>query len=287
MTSDLAASYRYCERVARREAGNFYLAFRVLPRPQRLAMCALYTFLRLADDLADDAGSIADKKERLIHWRSRWHQARQRHFTHRLHAALLDTVTRHAIPPRYLDEVLDGVEMDLEVSRYDTFADLYRYCYHVASAVGLACIHIWGFRDECAKVAAEAAGIAFQLTNILRDVREDAERGRIYLPREDLQHFQYSEESVKRGERDAHFAELMRFEVQRARGYYESAWTLCDYLDPPGRAVFQIMTRTYSGLLEGIERCGYDVFSQRVRLSRWRKAVFALQALPVRWGWQT
>jgi phytoene synthase len=174
--------------------------------------------------------------------------------------------------------------MDLEPVRYDTFADLYPYCYRVASAVGLSCIHIWGFERPEAKCYAESAGIAFQMTNILRDLAEDAARERVYLPREDLDRFGYTVEQLYRGERGGNFRRLMRFEVERARSYYEAARPLGGLLRPAGRAVYLVMARTYGGLLEAIEKRDYDVFSKRVRLSRWRKLWLALSALPVRWG---
>jgi phytoene synthase len=285
MNSSLARSYAYCERLARREAGNFYLAFRVLPREQRLAMCALYAFLRVADDLSDGAQPPSEKRQLIESWRTRWDRALAGNYSHRLHAAFHHTVTTYGIPEEYVLAVLDGVSMDLETVVYETFEDLYRYCYRVASAVGLACIYIWGFEDERAKEYAEAAGIAFQLTNILRDLAEDAARGRIYLPREDLRRFGYGEGQLRRGERDAAFRDLMRFEVGRAREYYEKSKPLIGMLRPAGRAVFLVLSRTYRGLLQAIERRDYDVFSGRVRLSMCHKAWLAVRALPVRWGW--
>jgi phytoene synthase len=284
MTTAVADSYAYCERLARREAGNFYHAFRLLPRPQRRAMCALYAFMRVADDLSDGPESIPEKRALLDDWRRRLDWALAGTYTHRLHAAFHHTVRTYGIPPKYLVDVLDGVGMDLEPVRYDTFTDLYPYCYRVASAVGLACIHVWGFDRPEAKDFAEAAGIAFQLTNILRDLAEDAARGRVYLPREDLDRFGYTEDQLRRGERNESFRQLMRFEVERARGYYEAAQPLAGLLRPAGRAVFLVMARTYRGLLEAIARRDYDVFSGRVRLSRWHKMWLALRALPVRWG---
>jgi phytoene synthase len=284
MSPTLADSYAYCERLAWREAGNFYHAFRLLPRPQRLAMCALYAFMRVADDLSDGPEPIPQKRTLLDDWRRQFDLTLAGTYTHCLHPALHHTVRTYRIPQQYLVDVLDGVGMDLEPVRYDTFADLYPYCYRVASAVGLACIHVWGFDRDEAKVHAEAAGIAFQLTNILRDLAEDAARGRVYLPREDLDRFGYSEEQLRRGERDEHFRRLMRFEVERARSYYEAARPLAALLKPAGRAVYLVMVRTYRGLLEAIEKRDYDVFSGRVRLSRWHKLWLALRALPVRWG---
>jgi phytoene synthase len=281
----LAASYAYCDRLARREAKNFYLAFHFLPRRQRLAMCALYAFLRITDDLADEPAPTPERRATLERWRQSWHAALAGDYRHPLHAAFHDTVTSHGIPPACLDAVQQGVEMDLDVVRYETFKDLYPYCYRVASAVGLACIHIWGFRGAEAPVHAEAAGIAFQMTNILRDLREDAERGRIYLPVEDLHRFGYAEDCLRRCERGDRFADLMRFEVSRTRAYYDASAPLAACLDPPGRAVFLTLSRTYRGLLDEMVRRRYDVFSERVRLPRWRKAWLALRAVPVRFGW--
>ncbi len=284
MPTDLAQSYRYCNRLARRTAGNFYPAFWMLPGPQRRAMCALYAFMRVTDDLSDEPGETAAKRSSLQCWRQHLIGALVGKYEHPLHPALHHTVQTYGIPCRYLEEVLDGVVMDLTQTRYATFAELYRYCYRVASAVGLACIHIWGFKDSSATTYAEHAGIALQLTNILRDLKEDAARGRVYLPQEDLHRFGYDEERLNRGVQDASFHALMRFEVERARGYYVAAQPLSELLHPPGRAIFQVMTRTYAGLLDAIEHRHYDVFSSRVSLSRWRKVGFALQALPVRWG---
>jgi phytoene synthase len=285
MTPLLAGSYAYCERLTRREAANFYPAFRFLPPPQRRAMCAVYAFLRIADDLGDGPGTPAEKRGPLDDWRRRFDQALAGRYSHRLHAALHDTVHTHGIPREYLDAVLDGVAMDLEPVAYRTFAELYRYCYRVASAVGLACIHIWGFADRQAATCAESAGIGFQLTNILRDLGEDAARGRVYLPQEELEHFGYGADRLRRGERDDRFRALMRFQVERARQYYQAAQPLEKLLAPPGRAVFLMMSRTYRGLLDAIERRDYDVFSRRVRLSLGYKLWLAARSLPVRWGW--
>jgi phytoene synthase len=285
MTPTAARSYAYCERLARREAGNFYPAFRVLPTPQRRAMCALYAYMRVADDFSDGPGAPAAKQTALAEYRRQLDRALAGEYALPLHAALHHAVTTYGIPRVHLEEVLDGVEMDLFQSSYPTFSDLYRYCYRVASAVGLACIHIWGFAEERAKEYAESAGIAFQLTNILRDLREDAARGRVYLPQEDLDRFGYGLEQLHRGQRDEHFRALMRFEVSRARQYYAASAPLAALLPSAGRAVFQVMARTYHGLLDAIEERDYDVFSSRVRLGRWRKLCLVVQALPARWGW--
>jgi phytoene synthase len=281
----LRRSYAYCEELTRQQAGNFYHAFHLLPLDQRRAMCALYAFLRVADDLADAPGPAADKVAPLEAWRRQLHDALAGTYHHPLHPALHHTIATYGVPPLYLEQVLDGVTMDLVADCYNNFTDLYKYCYHVASAVGLACIHIWGFTDERAKAHAEAAGIALQLTNILRDLGEDASRGRVYLPQDDLKRFSYPAAGLGQGLRDDRFRALMRFQAERARSYYEAGSALTAYLWPPGRAVFLVMLRTYRSILDAIVARDYDVFSSRVRLPRWRKLWMAAQALPVRWGW--
>jgi phytoene synthase len=281
MTS-LAQSYRYCEEVARREAGNFYPAFLLLPAPMRKSMCAIYTFMRIADDLSDEPAPIDSKREQLRQWRVGLHDAIAGRHQHVSHAALHDAVDRHQIPARYLDAVIDGVEMDLEPVAYATFAELRKYCYHVASVVGLSCIHVWGFRGEAALQFAEDAGIAFQLTNILRDLGEDAARGRVYLPEEDLARFGYDVARLKQGVRDSAFRDLMRFEIGRARSFYVSGRRLMPLLSASGQAVFLMMARTYEGLLDEIESRDFDVFARRVKVPRWKKLLFAAWALAVR-----
>lgn len=280
----LQASYAYCEHLARREAGNFFHAFHVLPRVQRRAMCALYAFMRVTDDLADGDGTIESKRVALESWRVDLHAALAGEHRHPLHPALRHTLNRFDVPSVYLEEVIQGCESDLGPVRFAEFDALYDYCYHVASAVGLACIHIWRFHGE-AQPFAERAGIALQLTNILRDLPEDLHRDRLYLPAEDMLRFGCRIDDMTRADSPG-FRELMRFQVERARGYYKSAEPLKQMLDAPGRAVFQVILRTYRCLLDEIEQHGYDVFRNRVRLSSWRKAFLVAQALPTRLGWR-
>lgn len=277
-------SYAYCERLTRRKAANFYPAFRLLPAGQRRAMCALYAFLRLTDDLADEDGPAAAKREALARWREGLHAALRGDYGHRIHPALHHAVAAYGVQARHLDEALTGVEMDLDVSRYETFDELAVYCRHVASSVGLACLSIWGHRGA-AGPAADAAGLALQLTNVLRDVGEDAARGRVYLPREDLDRFGYDEGRLLSGVRDGAFAALMRFEAERAYAYYDAALPLAAELAPPGRAVFLMMLRTYRGLLDAVVASGFDVFGRRVRVGRCYKLWLALRSVPVRLGW--
>lgn len=280
---ELSLSYAWCERVARQQAGNFYPAFRILPKMQRLAMSALYAYMRVTDDLADEPGEAVAKRITLNDWRHQFRAAMNGELRHPLHAALVDAIRRYEIPAQYFEDVIDGVETDLLPVRMQTFDELERYCYRVASVVGLACIRIWGCRSESGSNHAKEAGIAFQLTNILRDIGEDRARDRVYIPAEDMTRFDCSVEQLG-CVGDPAYRELMAFEVQRARDHYAAAEPLRDLLPKPGRAVFQVMFNTYRGILDEIERRGYDVMSKRVSLSRSKKLGLVLKALPVRWG---
>jgi phytoene synthase len=283
----LASSHTYCRRLARRAASSFPLAFRLLPRAERDATTALYAFCRATDDLADSPGDSAAKRAALGDWRARLDAALRGVYTHRLHAALHHAVRTFGVSPGYLHDVIDGVETDQGPVAFGTFAELYRYCYRVASAVGLACVPIWGLRPgadpEAAKGSAEAAGVAFQLTNILRDLGEDRSRGRVYLPQDELERFGSPPEAWRAG--DPAFRELMRFQVSRARGYYDRGEPLAGLLSPAGRAVFRVMAGVYRRLLDEIERRDFDVFARRVRVGRLTKLRLFLSAWPVKWGW--
>ena len=214
-------SYEYCRRVARSRAKNFYYSFVLLSRQQRKAMCAVYAFMRRCDDLSDEPGA---SREALEAWRAEMSEALDGRFSgHPIWPAFRHTVRRFGIPPEYFHEMIDGVLGDLEPRRFETFSQLYRYCYQVASVVGLTCIHIFGFDTRSALPLAEKCGVAFQLTNILRDIREDLDRARIYLPAEDLRHFGVTESDLRDGaaaiRTQGPLVELMRFEAARARAY--------------------------------------------------------------------
>jgi phytoene synthase len=285
VAGNLSCSYAWCERLTRSRAGNFWYSFVVLPREQQRAMAALYAFMRIADDITDGPEPVESKWVALQAWRRGLAQALAGRMTHPVHPALMHTLKRYQIPPEYLQQLLDGVQEDLIRSRYATFAELYDYCFRVASVVGLCCIHIWGFREHRALQYAEWSGVAFQLTNILRDLAEDARRGRIYVPTEELAAFGCREEQLLHGPYDAAYQALMQFQLRRAYEYYDRSAPLQQLLEPPGRAVFQIMTRIYRGLLDAVARRGFDQPAERVSLSRWHKAGLVLQAIPVRLGW--
>jgi len=267
MAVTVEQSYAYCQALARREARNFYYSFLALPRDRFRAMCALYAFMRVTDDLADSTTEVESRRAALETWGEAVRLAlggeRQ---DHAALPALADAVRRYRVPRQYLEEVITGVRMDLERGTYQTFDELAGYCYHVAGAVGLACIHIWGFHDQRALQAAVDCGLAFQLTNILRDVREDALRGRLYLPLEDLAQFGLAARDLPPEAGDRRVRDLMAFEA-----FYASARQLANYLDPCGRPVLEIMLAIYGGLLDEIERRDFDVFSRRVELGRFKK----------------
>lgn len=273
MTLPLAESYAYCRQLTRRTAGNFGYAFWALPVDERRAMDALYAFLRLTDDIGDEPGSdLSTRQGRLEAWRGSLAAVLAGEASdHPVWPAVADIVRRYEIPAEYLTTVIDGVAMDLVPRRFETFGELSEYCYRVAGAVGLCCIRIWGCRDERAERLAVDCGTAFQLTNILRDLGEDAARGRVYLPVEDLRRFGYAMEDLASHRTTREFRNLMAFETERAWSFYRTAEKLLDYLSPAGCKVLRIMREIYGGLLREIERRDFDVFSQRVRLPTWRK----------------
>lgn len=276
----LAKSRAWCQSLAKQTAGNFYYSFLTLPKEQRIDMCVLYAFMRISDDIGDDATlPLETRRARLAQWHEDLRLAFDgRRFHHPLYPALMEMVARRNVPSRHLYEVLEGIESDLAPQRFATFDDLNRYCYHVAGAVGLCCIHIWGFHDPQAIPLAIDCGTAFQLTNILRDLKEDAAMGRVYLPQEDLVRFGYTESDLGASTYDDRFRSLMKFEVARAREFYDRSDDLLLLVDAPGRPVLSAMRRIYGGLLNKIEYCQYDVFSRRIILSRWMKVWIAFQS---------
>jgi phytoene synthase len=270
----LAESYRYCEHVARTQAKNFYYSFVTLPPEKKAAMCAIYAFMRYSDDVSDEAAEDRSKAAQMRAWRAALDRAFAGEYGEsRILPAFHDTVKRYRIPARYFHELIDGTEMDLTKSRYETWEDLRQYCYRVASVVGFVCLHVWGFEEADGRALeyAEACGLAFQLTNILRDVKEDAGRDRIYLPQEDLRRFGVSEEDMKRGVVNDSFRALMKFEAERAKVFYRKAHALFPLVHAPGRPTLAIMVAIYRGILDSIERNGYDVHTRRARVSTPKK----------------
>jgi phytoene synthase len=255
----LDASYRFCRQIARTRARNFYYSFLLLSPEQKNAMCAIYAFMRYCDDISEGAGA---SREAIDQWRHDLDRALAGDYGENpLWPAFDDSVKRFRIPHNYFHEMIEGVSSDLEAREIQTFDELYRYCYQVASVVGLTIIHIFGFDSPDALKLAEKCGIGFQLTNILRDVSEDRENGRIYLPAEDIQRF-----SADLSQYDEHFIQLMRFEAGRAHSYYDDSRPLIEMVHPKSRRSLWALIAIYRRLLARIERSNFNVLEKRIRV---------------------
>ncbi len=271
-------SYAECARIARASRSNFYFAFFGLPREKRNALYALYAFMRLVDNVSDESGDLDSKRRGLAHWRAALDDAvAGRTQAQAILPALADTISRFEIPTRYFHDLVLGAEMDLTVTSYATFDRLSEYCYRVAGTVGLTCLHVFGSRDPKAPDLAERLGLAFQLTNIIRDVPADFEMGRVYIPQEDLDRFGVRAPEL-RGPVNPRVRELLEFQAERAWRFYEEGAALVREVDSDSRATLWALIRTYSSLLARIEERGFDVFSSRVSLSRAEKVQFLLTA---------
>jgi squalene synthase HpnC len=293
---NLAESYEQCHRIARASRSNFYYAFFLLSKPKRDGLAALYAFMRLVDDVADEGVDLAAKQRGLAKWRAALDQyitGQEQVFdgnaamaapvsalngAGEVLPALVDTMQRYKMPARYLHDLISGAEMDLTVQTYPTFDRLREYCYRVAGTVGLTCTHVFGFRDARALDLAEKLGLAFQLTNIIRDVHEDHLLGRVYLPEEDLQRYGVSPEDFGRSEATLGVRELLRFESERAWQLYEEGSTLLSLVDADSRGALWLLVHTYSALLGRIEFLDFAVFGERIRLSKAEKMMFIAKA---------
>ena len=294
---DLDQAYAVCRAIARREAKNFYYAFIALPAPRRNAICAIYAFMRQADDLADDESIPRDERRtRLDRWLAAWHAACEfGHSSDPVFTAVLDATRRFSIPLGLLDELVAGTAMDLKPATaqapdtYPTFADLYRYCYLVASVVGLVCIRIFGYKDPRAEKLAEETGIAFQLTNILRDVAEDAARNRVYLPLEDLAGHNLTLDALLHrppgAPPTADERGLLAAMAKRAEDFYGSARKLLPLIDRESRPALWVLVSIYHELLKRIRRADYDVFTRRASVPLSRKlAILAIGLTRMAWA---
>jgi 15-cis-phytoene synthase len=303
MTS-VAESYRVCAQLAHHAASNFYYTFYLLPRPQRMAMCAVYAYLRELDDLADapisatqnnslepatDSGRLSFDKalfeiqienlstdqrirlNRLNEVHDRFQKALNGEMIGPVLPALADTIRKFSIPPEYFVEVMRGMAMDIQGREYVTWSDLEKYCFRVASVVGLICLHIWGVTDPAADEPAIACGYAFQMTNILRDMGADAAVGRIYLPEEDLQKAGYTRDELYNKKVNDQFQSLITIEWIRTNQFFMKAATLPRFLPRSARKMYAAMLGTYAELIYNVIKDADQLFSQRIRVSRWRK----------------
>ncbi len=283
--AEISESYSHCHQIARSARSNFYPAFFLLPKAKRDGIVALYAFMRLIDDVSDEGSDVAAKQRGLARWRAaldeaitgqsqafdgnaaRTLQSGDLYGEREVLPALVDTMQRFRMPARYLHDLISGAEMDLTIQEYPTFERLKEYCYRVAGTVGLTCTHIFGFRDSKALDLAEKLGLAFQLTNIIRDVREDFAAGRIYLPEEDLVRYGVAEQDLGRGEATLGVRELLKFEADRAWKLYQEGAQLLGLIEEDSRGTLWLLVQTYSALLARIESVDFAVFGERVRLS--------------------
>ncbi len=290
----LAIAYSVCRGITRTAARNFYYAFIVLPKRKRRALCAVYSFMRRCDDIADDTSlSLDDRRRKLDQWLDALHRAQQGNPSDDpILLALVDSQRRFAIPAGLLDELALGTAMDIPGLAfadsfddeplfaqppaglsvyYPTFEALRLYCYRVASVVGLVCIHIFGYRDPAAEPLAERCGLAFQLTNIIRDVKEDAAMGRVYLPEEDLAQVGLTSPDLLHSPDLARLRPVLELEANRAREFYQSGDDLVPYVSEDSQPALWVLINIYRKLLEKISQRHYDVFSSRVSLSATEK----------------
>ncbi len=276
MNDGLEAAYEYCRVLTRREARNFYYGFMLLPAEQRRAIHATYAFARECDDIVDGDLSPEEAGRLLGLQRQRLEECLAGEPDGPVFEALLDAVRRYVIPVGHFRDLIDGMALDLSVMRYPDFDSLKQYCYKVASVVGLISIEIFGYGgEERARQHAADLGIALQLTNILRDVREDAELGRVYIPQEEIETFGYSERELMAGDATPAFRRLAVFQAARAREYFARGRKLLPYLPRRARACVGVMAGIYEGVLSGIERDPAVVFRRRVSVGTGRKLVLA------------
>jgi len=278
-SAELEFAYADCRNITRREAKNFYYAVVTLPPDKRKAVYAAYAFCRQCDDSVDEAASPEAKLSALTDLQVNLALAYEGRSATPVFLALADTADRYDIPQEYFSEIIRGVESDLVKTRYQDFDELREYCYRVASVVGLVCLQIFEYRDPAARDYAVDLGLAMQLTNIVRDVREDWSMGRVYLPQDEMARFGYTEEQLGAGIHNDAFVELLRFQGQRARSYFRSGFRLLPYLSRRSRACPAALGAIYSRVLDRIEASGYDVLGeQRIALSGSEKARIAARA---------
>lgn len=275
----LQKAYKECETITADHSRSFHLASSLLPTEKQQAVRALYAFCRITDDIVDRPQG--DIQQELQQWRQ---QAFSHHPSrHNLVAvAWADARTRFHIPIRYAEQLVDGVARDLSQTRYQTFDDLATYCYGVASTVGLMSMHITGFASQQALPYAIKLGLALQLTNILRDIAEDWQRSRVYLPQNELAAFNLTESDLANGIVTEQWRDFMRFQIERNRQLYAEAWPGIQMLHPDGRFAIAAAADFYRAILNDIEAHDYDVFSRRAHIGKWAK----LSRLPRLW-WQT
>lgn len=274
---ELKKAYAYCKDLTNKCGPNFALGFYFLPKEKRMAVYAVYSFSRYVDDIVDELKDKANMQTMLDKWEHYLDRAYEGKGDHPITIALADSVKRYNIPKQPFRDLIKGCKMDLTIKRYRTFDDLLEYCDKVASTISILSLSIFGYTDKKAQRFGKDLSTALQLTNIIRDVGEDVDRGRIYIPLEDMERFNYTEEDLLAKKNNANFKRLMKFQIERARHYYQSAFNLLPFIKADSRFATLLMGAVYVKILDEIEANDYDVFTKRAKLSKFKKVVLVAE----------
>ncbi|MBN17929.1 MAG: squalene synthase HpnD [Chloroflexi bacterium] len=270
-------AYKYCEDITKQNAKNFYYAFKLLPKPKRLAIYATYAFCRICDDIVDSLDKNESKLDKLDKLKISLININSKKNHNPIFLALSDAITKFNIPKNYYLELILGVQSDISKHRFNNFNELSKYCYQVASVVGLICIEIFGYKDSNAKKLAIELGYAMQITNILRDLKEDLTLGRIYIPLDEINKFNYSEDELLKSLTNDNFKLLMKFQAERAQKYYTNSKPLFNMINKDSRACIELMHHTYNKILNLIIEHNFNVFDQRIKISKFEKTIIFMK----------
>ena len=274
---NIKSAYKYCEKITQQNAKNFYYAFKLLPKPKRLAIYATYAFCRICDDIVDSPGTPSNKIEKLKELQSTVENLNHLKDPSPIFIALNDAISKFNIPLNYYLELLEGVKSDISRNRFSNFEELSKYCYQVASVVGLICIEIFGYKNPDAKKYAIYLGYAMQITNILRDVKEDSKINRIYIPLNEIEKFDYSEVELIKSIKNKNFCLLMEHQAKRAQKYYFESKKLFPLINKDAKACTEIMHETYNRILNRIIASDFNVFDRRIGISKFEKITILLK----------
>jgi phytoene synthase len=278
MNSTIERASQAAEVITRQAKTNFYYSFLFLPKLKRQAIETVYAFCRLMDDIVDEDVKVDNAQEELAYWREEVNLCFSGNPATELGKSLKEVLKNFPIKEQYFQDLITGMEMDLNKCRYNTFPELERYCYHVAGVIGLMCIEIFGYKNPATKEYAINLGKALQLVNIIRDLKEDAERDRVYLPQDEMLRFGYSETQLLKGIYNDQFIKLMEYQANRAQSFFENAQSALPKADRRTMFAAEIMGKIYHRILEKIIAARYSVFENRIRLSSLEKAIVAISA---------
>ena len=270
-------AYKHCEEITKSNAKNFYFAFKLLPQAKRLAIYATYAFCRICDDIVDCSDNNQSKLYKLQELESSFHNIETEKLHDPIFTALDDAISKFNIPKHYYLELISGVKSDITKNRFNNFDELSKYCYQVASVIGLICIEIFGYKDSIAKKYAIELGYAMQITNILRDLKEDSKMDRIYIPLDEIKQFNYSEFELKKFLKNKNFNLLMKFQADRAQKYYTKSKNLFPLINKDSQACTELMHGTYNRILNLITEHNFNVFDQRIKIRKTEKIIIFLK----------